>query len=105
MTIRKRVIVLPGQNIFGIAIQEYGTVEAVFLLLEDNNYLTDGLNSILVPGQELLIKQAPVNAEIVNYYNNNKLKPKTEITNPEELEETTGDFDESDFEYEDFLTI
>lgn len=99
-----KVIVLPGQNIYGIALREYGSYEGVFLLLEDNNWLDAGLDSILVPGQKLIIKQPPIKPDIVAYYYNNNIHPITEIDNAEAILAITGDYDNRDYDSRDFYT-
>ncbi len=62
-----KITVNTNQNIFDIALQYYGDVEMVWQLIDDNN-LTDGLDSILTPGQELLIDESKiVNPELAKY--------------------------------------
>lgn len=53
MTEIKTISVQAGQNIWDIAIQEYGNAEAVMLILQANPGL--GLTDTLTPGQSLLI--------------------------------------------------
>lgn len=100
----KKVIVLPGQNIYGISLREYGSYEGVFLLLEDNNWLDDGLDTILIPGQQLIIKQPPIKPDLVAYYYANNIYPVTEVENAEELLALIGDYDYRDYDSRDFLT-
>lgn len=99
-----KVIVLPGQNIYGIAIREYGSYEGVFLLLEDNNWLDAGLDTILTPGQQLIIKQPPIKPDIVAYYKANNIYPVTEVENAEDILNATGDYDSRDYDSRDFFT-
>jgi hypothetical protein len=63
-----------GQSIWDIAVQEYGDVSAVWLLLQDNEIIAD-LNTILPPGTELIIRQNPIvaDAELMNFFRNNKI--------------------------------
>lgn len=77
-----------GQVLEDIAIQQYGTVEAVFILMEDNDL---DLDSQLYTGQELVIREevpalTDTNKEIARYYSEKKLYPNTGISNTEELE-------------------
>ena len=55
-----------GQNIFDVAIWQYGSAEGVIKLLQDNPNLS--LTSVLVAGQSLTIIQDPDRKEIVDYY-------------------------------------
>lgn len=68
----KQVIVQQGQTIVDIALQEYGSVEGLFALLEANQTLD--LDSQLEPGQKVLIRvEDVVNSDIVNYYQRNNI--------------------------------
>lgn len=56
-----------GQTLFDIALQAYGTTEALFTgLLTDNPTLN--LNSNLTPGQVLNIKTPPNSPQVTNYF-------------------------------------
>lgn len=68
-------IVSEGQNIYDVAIQEYGDTEGVYLLLEDNPTLS--LDSVLNAGQLLTIKSAPLNMSIVAYFKRQKYRINT----------------------------
>lgn len=48
-----KIKVSPGQSLEDIAIEQYGTVEGVILILMDNNLSPD---SLLIGGQELVIR-------------------------------------------------
>lgn len=52
-----RAIVEAGQDIYDISIQEYGSVEQVFLLISDNEDLD--LVTELETGQEIVIRKEP----------------------------------------------
>ena len=68
----KTVKGLDQQTIVDIAIQEYGSVEAVFDIMEDN----PGVNlQTRVAGKLLKIRDVPTNKPIADYYSANKLKP------------------------------
>ena len=76
------VKVLNNQNLFNIAIQEYGTVEAVFeLAMAKNLSITDELTT----GEKLVIPEtSPItglaivkNIEVLSYYKKNEIKPAT----------------------------
>lgn len=62
----QNINVRQGQNIFDVAIQEYGSAESVIKLLQDNTQLS--LESELIAGQSLTIIQDPDRKEIVDYY-------------------------------------
>jgi len=74
----KKIKVLNNQSLFDIAVQEYGTVEAVFELAMANGLgITDELNA----GQELVVPESDFTApEIVEYYKKNGLHPATGST-------------------------
>jgi len=62
-----KITVNTNQNIYDIALQYYGSIEMVWQLIDDNN-LTDGLDAVLTPGQELLIDEKKiVNKELSEY--------------------------------------
>lgn len=99
------IIVEDKQTIYDIAIQEYGHVDGTQLLLEDNPEL-QGYDTILFAGQLLKVIQEPINKEIVEQFSKEKYKPVSEVENLEDFELTSngGDFELSDFDYNDFLT-
>lgn len=70
----KRIIVVKnGQTIFDICLQEYGSPEAVFQLITDNNL--EGINANLIAGQELVITGDPFTKNVVEYYKLNNIFP------------------------------
>jgi len=73
-TIQSNLIpVLPGQTIFDIAIQEFGSIEAAYPLATLNGLsLTDDI----VPGI-LLQKTDVINKNILSYYLGKQIKPAT----------------------------
>lgn len=75
------IIVQDRQSIWDIAIREYGSVEGVFRLLEDNPDLT-GLDAPLSAGQSLVVRQAPVDTDVVRWYADRGLYPVTEYEVP-----------------------
>jgi hypothetical protein len=99
----KIIIVEDKQTIYDIAIQEYGHVDGVQLLLEDNEVL-QGYDTILFAGQLLKIAQEPINKEVVEQFAKESYKPVSEVDDLEdfELDSSGGDFDLSDFDDEDF---
>lgn len=70
------ITVLKEQTIWDIAVQEYGSAEGVFQLMEDNPEVT-GLDAVLTVGQLLKIKTAPLEQSILNFYQDNDLHPVT----------------------------
>jgi len=90
------VIVIEQQSIFDIAIQQYGSVEGVVHLMNDNPNLT--FNSNIIPGQNLILNDEAIDADIVNYFRQKQLKIATKGT------KVGGDFDENDFDENDFNT-
>ena len=88
----KKIKVLNNQSLFDIAIQEYGTVEAVFDLAMANGLgITDELNA----GQELIVPESDfVVPEIVEYYRKNGLHPVSGNINYEITDFTANRFDD-----------
>ena len=58
-------IVQDNQNIFDIATQEFGTLEELFTLLNDNNL---AVNAKLTGGQELVVNKINVGDENVKNF-------------------------------------
>ena len=58
-------IILEGQNIFDIVSQEFGTLEQLFTLLNDNNL---AVNTKLISGQELVVNKINVGDENVKNF-------------------------------------
>jgi len=67
------ITVKDRQTIWDIAIQQYGGIEGVQELIDDNPELTR--SSILHEGQILKIKSDPVNRDVQVYYKEKRLKP------------------------------
>ena len=59
------VTVLEGQNLFDISTQEFGTLEELFVLINDNNL---AINTKLISGQELIINKVNVGNENVKNF-------------------------------------
>ena len=77
----RTVTVLNNQSLWDIAIQEYGTVEAVFELARANGI---GVTDLLTAGQELVLPEIDSSVEkpeVVEYYRRNGLYPVTGETN------------------------
>ena len=88
MTIK--IIVQEGQTIIDIALQQYGGVEGVQLLIADNN-LPDGFATVLIAGQTLLIKSGAVDPAVLAAIKAAGIKPKTGGTLPSIRLVETGD--------------
>ncbi len=58
-------IVQEGQNIFDIVSQEFGTLEQLFTLLNDNNLV---VNAKLISGQELVVNKINLGDEYVKNF-------------------------------------
>ena len=65
-----------GQDIFDLSIQEYGTVNAVFMLLFDNPAI--GLGTFLTPGTFLKFRHEPptdiVDSELMVFFRKNEIR-------------------------------
>ena len=69
----RELAVREGQNIFDISVQEYGSEEGVFKLLEDNNDI-DSLDHVFTFGDTVLIDDAaPKNKSIKDFYSGREL--------------------------------
>lgn len=78
----KRVKVLAHQTMLDIAVQEYGTVEAVFLIAQAND-LSPTVK--LEAGAELLLPDVVLNREMQTYCKNNRVSPATSETAESEI--------------------
>ncbi len=72
-----------NQNILDIALQEYGSIETVFDVLEDNERfdITDDISVY----EDLEVGREAFKRDIVAYYLANNVKPATDSTREEEL--------------------
>ncbi len=95
----KVIKVEEGQNIIDIAIQEYGSFEAVFQLLEGNPNL-ENLNVFLENETELLISKTALDENVVikNEYKKRKYRVRTGDTFPV----LTQDYELNDYELNDY---
>lgn len=75
-----KITVRDGQTLSDIAIQQYGSLEAVTLIAEANNI---GITDTLQPGQQLEIPQKEYNKEVRRYCANHDVTPATENRNGE----------------------
>lgn len=71
----KKVTVQEGQTVFDICLQNYGSLDGLVYLMQDNVF--DGetvLGNVDIEGKELLIREdSIVNQTIVDYYSNKVL--------------------------------
>jgi len=61
----KNIHITPGQNLFDIAIREYGSVEGVFLVMLANTDKIQSITDDLVPGQSLTIWPLKIVQDVV----------------------------------------
>lgn len=67
-------VVQAGQTLLDIAVQEYGTIEAAFMLAKANDLsITDTLQA----GQEIEIPEKVYDAELADYCQRNGICPAT----------------------------
>ncbi len=82
-----KVILLNNQNLLDIAIQEYGTVAAVFdLALSNSLSITDATEV----GKQISLINTTKDVEIFNFYKKNQIKPATDNSQISELSENVG---------------
>ena len=60
----------PRQSLFDLSLQEYGSVEGLFSLMEDNNI--NSVNHNFASGDIVAIKQKAINQDVVDYYEKHK---------------------------------
>lgn len=60
------ITVKPNQSLFDIAIQEYGNIEGVFHLVEDNESLT-GITDNVFAGEVLKVRDNAINKRMVEF--------------------------------------
>ena len=72
-----KTVVQAGQTLLDIAVQEYGTIEAVFMLAKANDMsITDSLQA----GQQIEIPEKVYNSELADYCRRNSVCPTTSET-------------------------
>lgn len=73
-----------GQDLFDLAIQEYGTVEAVFIILHDNVGLE--VEDFIEPGLVLKFQDEPptniVDVEVMDFMRRNELRVNNNADRP-----------------------
>ncbi len=73
----RKAFIEEQQSIYDVAIQEYGTVEGVFLLLADNPDVIQSLDSFLNPGDVLEIQDDPetiVDKDVLQFFRNGSIR-------------------------------
>jgi len=72
-----KIVIGNNQNIFDIALQEFGSIEAVFDILEDNQDIINGITDNIIVGTEFNIREISnnENKSIKTYYKQNKIQP------------------------------
>jgi hypothetical protein len=70
------IVILEGQTTLDIAIQEYGTLDAIWQIIDDNPSILTNINSQPVVGQILKIQKSSSlpNTDIRAYYRTNQIK-------------------------------
>jgi hypothetical protein len=66
-----------GQTIYDFALQEYGCIEGVLLLMEDNRDLVPDLNADPKPGSEFLLRESDpiIDTVVRDFYRKEKTNP------------------------------
>jgi len=80
---------LNNQTLLDIAVQEYGTIEAMFDFAIANN---KSIHGELEVGADYIVPQGKQNTEILNYYKSKLIKPSTAISeqNTQDIETPDG---------------
>ncbi len=66
----ERTTVIEGQTIWDITLQQYGSVEGIFELLDANTQL-DSINANILPGMQLVTSGEKLDTDVAGYYQNN----------------------------------
>jgi hypothetical protein len=69
-----KTVVQAGQTLLDIAVQEYGTIEAAFMLARTNDM---GITDTLQAGQEIETPEKVYNSELADYCQRNSVCPAT----------------------------
>ena len=68
----RTIKVKKDQSLMDISLQEYGNVEGVFLIVEDNDKLI-GITDNVFAGEELLIRDNAINKRMADYLSPNEI--------------------------------
>ena len=73
----KQITVISGQTTADLALQYYGAIEGIFLLIDDNPdiFTLANLHQPPAGGTQIQIISAPIHADVVQYYQNNQIVP------------------------------
>lgn len=71
-----------NQNIFDISLQEYGSIEKVFDIFDDNDQFN--ITEDISVYEDLKVGREAFKKDIVEYYNSRNLNPATSITDEEQ---------------------
>lgn len=100
-----KVITTPNQNVYDIALQEYGSIanEIVLKLIRDNSEVLESLDTRIPTGTELFIDDENiVNNEVREYLIGTTTREQIRIKTGDEP--VTGEYDENNYDSNDYLT-
>lgn len=101
----RTIIVLSGQCLEDIALQEYGHMDGVRNLLFDNgDVLVDGFSTRLWAGMELVIGSAPIDVETFNAMRKLGVTPATDDAYVTPPIGPGGDYLPADYNTDHFVT-
>jgi len=67
-----------GQNVVDLAIQEYGTAKAIFIVIDDNADAITSLDGTIPPGSYFKYRSSPesdlIDSDIMNHFRDNEIK-------------------------------
>lgn len=69
-----KVTVGNNQTVWDILLQEYGSVEAFFQMVDSNPTVFTNLNVLLLPGMVLKVSETAFNSKVKDYYSKRGLK-------------------------------
>ena len=75
----KAILIFPGQTLADMAIQQLGSVEAIFALANLNGL---SISDEIMPGQTLNYSLTPYDKNVYKLYQDKKLKPASAVSKP-----------------------
>lgn len=67
-----KISVSPGQSLYDVALQYYGTVDGVADILDRNEFDHD---TELTGGQLIEVSELPINRQVVSFFQENNIVP------------------------------
>jgi len=91
-----KILMLPTQSLFDICLQETGTIESLFEILNANSLTDIDVENLMLS----IPSSVKTNKNVLNYFKNNSIKPAS--IDSFVLSSVSNDFDDNDFDTNDF---